>query len=67
MKARVSTPEKDGPNKSSGDQGSGGGQQQQQEPPKGPQPLTKWQKIGYAAFGVLFTGGIIINAIVFCK
>lgn len=63
MKARVSSTEKEGSNKSSGDQGSG--DQQQQEPPKGPKPLTKWQKIGYAAFGVLFTGGIVINAIVF--
>lgn len=65
MKAKVSSTEKEGSNKSSGDQGSG--DQQQQEPPKGPKPLTKWQKIGYAAFGVLFTGGIVINAIVFCK
>jgi hypothetical protein len=65
MKARVGSTEKaaEGQNKSSGD-GEGQGQQ---EPPKGPKPLTKWQKIGYAAFGVLITGSIVINSIVFCE
>jgi hypothetical protein len=61
MKNRVGSPEKEkadeGQNKSSSEE----------EPKKGPKPLTKWQKIGYAAFGIFFTGGIIINAIVFCE
>ena len=47
--------------------GEGGGEDPQKEPPKGPKPLTKWQKIGYAAFGVLMTGGILLNTIVFCE
>lgn len=45
-------------------------QEQQQEggegePKKGPKPMTKWQKIGYATFGVFFTGSLIINGIIF--
>jgi hypothetical protein len=53
--------------KSSG-QGEGQQQQQQQpDPPQGPKPLTKWQKIGYALFGVFFAGGLVVNAIVFCE
>ena len=59
LKSKVSSPDKSSGEKSSGDQ--------EQEPPKGPKPLTKWQKIGYAAFGLFFAGGIIVNAIVFCK
>ena len=62
MKNRVgSGPEKDQPDE-------GQKKSSEEEPPKkGPKPLTKWQKIGYAAVGIFFTGGIIINAIVFCK
>ncbi len=44
------------------DQDKDGGQQK-----KGPKPLTKWQKIGYITFGVLFTGSLVSNAILFCK
>ena len=34
---------------------------------KGPKPLTKWQKIGFWAFGIFFTGTVISNGILFCK
>lgn len=58
MKSRVATEkpsDKGQPSEPGGDQ----------EPPKGPKPLNKWQKIGYAAFGVIIVGGVIMNAIVF--
>ena len=34
---------------------------------KGPKPLTKWQKIGFWAFGIFFTGAVISNGVLFCK
>lgn len=40
--------------------GGGGGDDR-----KGPKPLSKWQKWGYVFFGVLFTGSIVANAIIF--
>ena len=69
MKSRVGASEKtaEDEGKSSGESSGQAKDQGQQEPPKGPKPLTKWQKIGYAAFGVLMTGGIIINSITFCE
>ncbi|CAB4068230.1 TIM50 [Lepeophtheirus salmonis] len=36
-----------------------------EEPPKGPKPLSKWEKIGYTFFGVTFVGGLFVNAIIF--
>ena len=69
MKSRVGGPDKgaEDQGKSSGESSGQGQGQGEQEPPKGPKPLTKWQKIGYAAFGVMMTGGIIINSIAFCE
>lgn len=37
------------------------------EPPKGPKPLTKWQKMGYAFFGLALINGVVMGAIIFCK
>ena len=34
---------------------------------KGPKPMTKWQKIGYITFGVVMTGSLVANAILFGK
>jgi len=52
------------------DSGGGGEQSQGGEPggeedPKGPKPLSKWQKIGYWTFGIVFVGTLVSNAILF--
>jgi len=37
------------------------------EPPQGPKPLTKWQKLGYAFFGLTLINGVVMSAVIFCK
>ena len=37
------------------------------ENPKGPKPVSKWQKRGYMAFGIFFCGALVVNGVLFCK
>ena len=62
MQARVNISNKDS---SQGGQESHGEDTTKEENPKGPKPLSKWQRRGYIAFVVLLGGGLIANAVIF--
>jgi len=67
MKAKIEQEQKakDAASESgSGGQAGGGGTG---EEPKGPKPLSKWQKYGYIFFGTSMVAALVGNGIMFCK
>ena len=43
------------------------GESSKEDAPKGPKPMSKWQKRGYMAFVVLLGGSLVVNAVLFGK